>query len=93
MVVPGVWIEYPPNQYKNDCSWIKPLTASSFRDTRVFLFHYHLEVDGSSLWDQLLGQGGALIEGLDQSRVMPEVRMSRLQSHLLELLGRKLTFG
>lgn len=38
-------------------------------DTRVFLFVYHLELDGSSLWEQLLGLSYPLVAGLDQSRV------------------------
>lgn len=61
---------------KGSCAWVRPLTSSANRNTRVFLFHYQLEVDGSSLWDQLLSQSYALISGLDEGRALPGVRFS-----------------
>ncbi|KAK3941871.1 hypothetical protein QBC46DRAFT_285358, partial [Diplogelasinospora grovesii] len=56
---------------KGSCSWVRPLAASTTSDTRVFLFTYQLEIDGSSLWDQLLNQSYALISGLDENRALP----------------------
>ena len=42
-------------------------------DTRVFLFTYQLDLDGSSLWDQLLDQGHALLTALDEACSTQEV--------------------
>lgn len=75
VVIPGVWNENSPARMKGSCSWIRPLEASTTSDTRVFLFNYQLEIDGSSLWDQLLSQSYALISGLDEKRANPGVRL------------------
>ena len=58
---------------KGSCSWVKPLAECTSRDTRVFLFTYQLEVDGSSLWYQLLSQSYALLSELDENRALPGV--------------------
>ncbi len=73
VVAPGVWMDHPGERFKNTCSWIKPIVASMPIDTRVFMFSYNLEIDGSSLWHQLLDQSVALIRGLDRSREQPGV--------------------
>ena len=78
-------MDYAPDRFKNNCSWIKPLAASMPIDTRVFLFTYQLEIDGSSLWEQLLGQSVALTKGLDLSRAKPGVRIPPPRCFLLHL--------
>ncbi|KAH8729232.1 hypothetical protein BGZ61DRAFT_321092, partial [Ilyonectria robusta] len=72
IVVPSAWAQHSPGQVKSGCSWLKPLLQSDLKDTRVFLFTYALQTDGSSLWDQLLSQGTSLVAGLRQSRTQPE---------------------
>lgn len=73
IVVPSAWAQHSLGQVKSGCSWLKPLLQSDLKDTRVFLFTYALQTDGSSLWDQLLSQGTSLVAGLRQSRTQPEV--------------------
>lgn len=73
VVVPGVWMDHTVERFKNTCSWFKLIVASMPTDTRVFMFSYNLEIDGSSLWHQLLSQSIALIRGLDRSREQPGV--------------------
>ncbi|KAH7265628.1 uncharacterized protein BKA55DRAFT_559302 [Fusarium redolens] len=71
VVIPGLWNENSPGRMKGSCSWVRPLTESTTGDTRVFLFTYRLQVDGSSLWDQLLNQSYALSSELDENRAQP----------------------
>ncbi|KAI9664019.1 MAG: hypothetical protein M1821_007510 [Bathelium mastoideum] len=71
VIVPGAWIEYPSEQFRKNCSWIKPLAASTTSDIRVFLFTYQLNIDDSSLWRQLLGQSSAVLDSLEQYRREP----------------------
>lgn len=71
----SLWVEQSTDQNWDRYQWIKALaTSTTTIDTRVFLFAYRLHIDGSSLWNQLLGQSDALIEGLNQSRTKPGVR-------------------
>ncbi|EFX00508.1 hypothetical protein CMQ_7510 [Grosmannia clavigera kw1407] len=71
VVIPGIWNENTPGRVKGSCAWVKPLEESAAGNVRVFLFVYQLEVDGSSLWDQLLNQSSALLSGLEEHRSVP----------------------
>lgn len=60
-------MEYPEGRLSR--SWPTPLAEATSNDTRVFLVMYQLDVNGSSSWEQVLGQGYALIVALDASCV------------------------
>lgn len=68
VVIPAVWSHHKPGRPGSGCSWAKSLAAFPTGKTRVFLFEYHINIDGSSLWEQLLGQSYPLVKALDESR-------------------------
>lgn len=82
VVITGLWNENSPARMRGSCSWVQPLAASMTSDTRVFFFSFQLDVDGTSLWDQLLGQ------------VMPLFQAWRRTAHFLGsgLIWNNITF-
>lgn len=68
VVIPGVWTPYTQEQRKQACSWLKPLVAATSNDTRVFFYNYELDLDQTSLWQQLIEHGLVLLHAIWEHR-------------------------
>ncbi|KUJ18843.1 uncharacterized protein LY89DRAFT_780838 [Mollisia scopiformis] len=68
VIIPAAWTLLTIEQQKQSCSWLKPLVAATQNDTRVLFFSYELDVNGTSLWNQLLDQSSSLLEVLHDLR-------------------------
>ncbi|KAK7422145.1 hypothetical protein QQZ08_009613 [Neonectria magnoliae] len=58
---------------RESCSWLKPLSAATQNDTRVYYYDYRLQADNSTLWRQLLSHGHFLLETLSTIRNTPSL--------------------
>ncbi|KAK7912199.1 tetratricopeptide repeat domain-containing protein [Apiospora marii] len=72
VIIPGVWADETIRGPSAHYAWVQSLAQSLNTDARILLFSYQIAVDGTSLWDQLLTQGHAFLDGLDKFRVPGE---------------------
>ncbi|KAH6635094.1 P-loop containing nucleoside triphosphate hydrolase protein [Chaetomium sp. MPI-SDFR-AT-0129] len=69
IVVPDVWEPHVSEKRTKQYSWLKPLSAATDHDTRVFIFEYDIGPDeDGAVWRQLLAHGPGLLDAIRQAR-------------------------
>lgn len=89
VIIPGAFTKYSNKERQEACSWLKPLVVATVNDTRVLYFLYDLNLNGKSIWEQLVGYGISLMYAVQTLHKETQVR--RASTHWV--VGALLEFG